>query len=482
MKKSHDEEVTMDRIYIADKTLKQNSRQLSLSFREKIELARMIDRLGVDLLELPPIERVKVDSLMIKSVAAAVSRTRIAVPVGLSPESVALTWNALREAPSARMQVSVPVSSVQMEYLYHLKPASLLSRTAETVRLCAEKADEVELIAGDATRGDSSFLISIIHAAVEAGATIVTLCDASGEMMPEELRSFLNALLPQMADLTGKVRFGIDCSNTMNLADACAVEAVRCGIREIKTASFPVDCVSLSSLVRILHGKGEKLGVQTAVRQEELRRITGQIAAVCGAPANPLSPFESGVRGLENDEAVLGVHDARESVLRAIEQLGYILSPEDQEKVYASFLAAAEKKGTLSLRELDAIIAAEAMQVPPVYQMTGYLINTGSGMGAMAHMKLLYHGQETEGVSAGDGVIDAAFLALEQAVGRHFELDDFQIKAVTEGQEAMGETIVRLRSEGKLYSGRGISTDIVGASIMAYMNALNKIVYEEEEA
>ena len=134
------------------------------------------------------------------------------------------------------------------------------------------------------------------------------------------------------------------------------------------------------------------------------------------------------------------------------------------------------------MKELDALIAAEAMQVPAAYQVISYVFNSGNEIGAMAHMKLRYHEQELDGISAGDGVIDAAFLALEKAVGRHFELDEFQIQAITEGREAMGETIVRLRSQGKLYSGRGISTDIVGASIMAYVNALNKIVFEEEEA
>ena len=100
----------------------------------------------------------------------------------------------------------------------------------------------------------------------------------------------------------------------------------------------------------------------------------------------------------------------------------------------------------------------------------------------MAHMKLTYHDREIEGIAAGDGSIDAAFNSIEKATGRHFEVDDFQIQAITEGREAVGETIVKLRHEGKLYSGRGISTDIVGAGIMAYLNALNKIVYEEEEA
>lgn len=139
-------------------------------------------------------------------------------------------------------------------------------------------------------------------------------------------------------------------------------------------------------------------------------------------------------------------------------------------------------KERVGARELDAIIASVALQVPPTYQVESYVINTGNGISAMAHLKISHHGEVSEGVSLGDGPIDAAFLAIEQITHHHYELDDFQIRAVTEGHEAMGETVVRLLSNGKLYSGRGISMDIVGSSIQAYVNALNKIAYEEAEA
>ena len=179
---------------------------------------------------------------------------------------------------------------------------------------------------------------------------------------------------------------------------------------------------------------------------------------------------------------MLNAHDTSETVIRAAEKLGYDLNAEDQEKVWKAFLRTAERKNEVTLRELDAIIATEALQVPPAYHDVQYVINTGNQIGAMAHMKLMFHSQPLEGIASGDGAIDAAFNSIEQATGRHFELDEFRIQAITEGREAMGETIVRLRWEGKLYSGRGISTDIVGAGIMAYINAVNKIIYEEEEA
>ena len=151
-------------------------------------------------------------------------------------------------------------------------------------------------------------------------------------------------------------------------------------------------------------------------------------------------------------------------------------------KVWEAFQRIAVRKHQVGSKELDAIVASAAMQVPPTYKVESYVINTGNIISATAQMKLSRQNKVLSGVAMGDGSIDAAFMAIEQIVGRHYELDDFQIQAVTEGREAMGQTVVKLRSEGKVYSGQGISTDIVGASIRAYINALNKIVYEEEEA
>ena len=149
--------------------------------------------------------------------------------------------------------------------------------------------------------------------------------------------------------------------------------------------------------------------------------------------------------------------------------------------MYDSFIKLASKKESVTTKELDAIIATAAMQVPEKYKLENYITNTGNTITSMAHVKLRTKDEELEGVSLGDGPIDAAFLAIEQITGRHYELDDFQIKAITEGKEAAAETIVKLRANGKVYSGRGLSTDIIGAGIRAYLNAVNKVIFEEDE-
>ena len=170
------------------------------------------------------------------------------------------------------------------------------------------------------------------------------------------------------------------------------------------------------------------------------------------------------------------------AVAKVVENMGYDLSEEDVNKVYEAFRQIADKKEKVSAKELDAIVASAAMQVPSTYKLHTYVITSGNTISATAHIKLTKNGEAVEGVYIGDGSIDAAFKAIESITGCHYELDDFQLQAVTEGREAMGQTVVKLRAGGKVYSGRGISTDIVGAGIQAYLSALNKIVYEEAEA
>ena len=188
----------MERVYITDKTLKQAGRKLPLSFREKIELSRLIDKLEPDAIELPAIENEKVDSLLIKSIATAVHHSEIAVPVKLNKNSVSLTWSALKEAHSARLQVEAPVSSVQMEYLSHLKPSALSSLVVETIRECAKYTNNIEFVAQDASRANVEFMISLVRSAIDAGAGRITFQESAGAMLPEELSKFLQNMISKL--------------------------------------------------------------------------------------------------------------------------------------------------------------------------------------------------------------------------------------------------------------------------------------------
>ena len=472
----------MQEVRISDVTMKQSvkSADFTLTFKEKLELSKLLDRLGVSVIEIEGIEQAKIDSLRIKSIAANVKNGILAVPVNHSKESVDATWNALKEARRPRLQVAAPVSSVQMEYIFGKKPAAVLQSIKDTITACAAYTSDVEFIADDATRSDAEFLYQAVSAAIEAGAKTITVCDTAGAMLPDEFTAFLDALYENVPSLKD-VSLGISCSDELSMADACAIAAVRHGATEIKAASYRINNISLPNVSRVLAAKGDANGVYCSVRTTEMNRIIRQIEWMCQTDRSKASPFDNGVQE-DTNELRLSCHDEMPAVLKAVEKLGYDLSEEDGVKVWEAFQRIAARKDSVSYKELDAIVASAAMQVPPAYKVQSFVVNTGNNISAMAHMKLVRDDKVYEGVSLGDGCIDAVFLSIEQIIGRHYELDDFQIQAVTEGREAMGQTIVKLRSNGKLYSGRGISTDIVSASVHAYINALNKIVYEEEEA
>ena len=462
----------MNRIRISDVTMRQDSKALPLSFREKIELAKLLDGLGVDVIELEGIDSSRTDALRIKSIAAAVKDSIVCVPVKLDADNIAQAWNALMLAKKPRLQVRAAVSSVQMEYLYHKKADAMNAAVVEAVKQCRSLCEDVEFVADDATRSDPEFLQSILTNAIAAGASTVTVCDTAGTMLPEELAKFVAGLHTEGATL------GISCCNTLSLADACAIAAVSGGAGEVKAASYPLSAASLSNVARILAARSDSLDATSHIRTAQLSRTIDQIAWICQSDRK--KSVGLGTAAAEED-IYLTAHDSAEAVAKAVTQLGYDLSDEDTPKVYEAFQSIAAKKDKVSIRELDAIVAAAALQVPSTYQLETYMINSGNAIGSSAHMRLRKGDKVLEGVCLGDGPIDAAFQAIESITGRHYELDDFQIQAVTEGREAMGQTIVRLRSEGKLYSGRGISTDIVCAGIYAYLSALNKIVYEEGE-
>ncbi len=471
----------MERILISDTTMKQLAKrgESALSFKGKLEISKLLDRLEVPVIELEGIRSPRADALRIKSVASAVKSSIVAVPVELSAESVEACWEALRGAKHPRLQVACPVSTVQMEYISRKKPEAMLQSMEAAVAACAAKTADVEFIAEDATRADAAFLQRAIETAVSAGATTVTVCDATGAMLPEEFAAFLHALRENVPALE-KVSLGVACANTLAMADACTVAAVRAGAREIKTAVVG-DIASLANVAGILSSREELFGLDCTLHTVELKRIVRQIVWMCETKRNKTSPFDDGVQE-SAPEFALALGDDASSVEKAARELGYDLSGEDAEAVWAAVQDALRLKDRLGARELDAIIASVAMQVPQSYQVESFVINSGSHISAMAHLKINHNGELLEGVGLGDGPIDASFLAIEQILHKHYELDDFQIRAVTEGREAMGETVVRLVSNGRLYAGRGISTDIVYSSIMAYVNALNKIAYEEGEA
>ena len=469
----------MREIRISDETMKKaaQSKELALTFKEKLELAKLLDNLGVSVIEVEGIEKPKADALRIKSIASLVKNCVVAVPVKFDGSDVDAVWAALAEAKKPRLQVQVATSPAVMEYVHRTKANAMVEAVSATIRACAAHTNDVEFIADDATRTDGAYLREIIAAAVDAGATTVTVCDDAGKMLPGEIAEFVRDLREDVAQLKD-IALGVSCSNDLFMSVSSSVAAVTEGADEVKATSYPLGVVALEKIVKVISDKGDTCQATCSVHTAAIKRTIAQVERICEQGLAKNSMLNAGFGS--DEDIILTVHDSEAAVAECVAKLGYDLSEDDLALVYEAFVRIASKKDSIGGRELDSIVASTALQVPSTYTLERYVINSGNVIKATAIICIDKNGEKIEKVAVGDGPIDAAFAAVEAITGKRYELDDWQMSSVTEGQEAMGEAIVKIMNDGKVYSGRGISTDIIGSSIRAYLNALNKIVYEEE--
>ena len=459
----------MRKIYIADTTLL--NEEVSYSFKEKIEIARQLENLNVDVIELPAIKNARTDILLVKTLSSFVKNSVISVCGGMTKESIENAAVSLSTANKASIRIELPVSPVGMEYICHKKPDKMLLYIEQLIGLAKEKVENVEFCAIDATRAEGDFLEKAIEVATNSGATQISLYDSAAEtMLPDEFANFAFNICEK-----SKAGVGVYCNNKNGMAIACASMAVKKGVVAVKTA-IGTNAVPLELFAEMIKNCGESFGFSSSLKYTQLNRIVKQIYWITENTKNG----KNNVLTIENTENNVDMDSSfdKESVMNVVLKMGYDLSEEDSAKVYEEFLRVADKK-RVGAKELEAIVASVALQVPATYKLISYIVNNGNIISCSAQITLEKDGEQIQGIAIGDGPVDASFRAIEQIIGTHFELDDFQIQSVTQGKEAMGSALVKLRANGKLYSGNGISTDIIGAAIRAFLSAVNKIVYEE---
>lgn len=461
----------MKKLFVSDYTLRKfhQDGRAELLFREKTAIAACIDSIGADRIELPPVVKAKEDRIIFRTISSAAA-AQVAIPVGYDEAAVELAWECIREAKCPCLQVMLPVATAQMEYGFRVKDAGMLETIKKLVSKAKSLCENVEFSALDATRADPAFLVKACLAARESGASCLTVCDDTGTCLPDEIAQLVKTVR-QACDLP----LLVSLADSIGMGPACAYAAIEAGADGIKTAMQGENVLLTEQFAVMLAARGERLGVTASLNDTELHRDISQTLR----HAHHEAPKAAG-GDVSASDVFLDADSSLSDVCEAVKALGYTLSEEDNSKVYKALLQLCQKKGSLSSRELEALIASNAMQAPSTYHLAAFSANCTNVGAAMAQVTLQRGDETLLGVATGDGPIDAVFRAIESCIGYHYELDDFQIQAVTEGKEALGSALVRLRNNGRLYVGNGLSTDIVGASIRAYINALNKIVFEEQ--
>ncbi len=461
----------MKKIEIADITLKNliEERQVSLLFREKSAIATSADLLGADVIELPAVKNYREDAIVYKTISQNVQNAILAIPVGFKVSEVKDVWECVKYAKKPRLQIELPVSTIQMEYAYHVKQEKMLEKIVELIIEAKKYTNDVEFSALDATRADVDFLLNVVKTVVENGSTIITICDNAGTSTPQQI-----ATLVEKVKNAVNVPVYVQVSNRIKLGVASAFASIEKGVDGLKCAMVGKDVLITGEISDAISVCGATIGAKINLNTTKIHSSIDEMLSKIGHkeydPSNTVS---------DKNKILLDSDCTLKDVLTCATTLGYDLTESDAGKVYNALIKVCEIRGAVGAKEFEALIASNAMQAPSTFHFESYTTTSSNLSIALSQVTLKRNGEIISGVSTGDGPIDSAFRAIEQCIGHHYELDDFQVQSVTEGKEALGSALVRLRNNGKLYSGNGTSTDIIGASIRAYINALNKIVAEE---
>jgi 2-isopropylmalate synthase len=495
-----------DKVRIFDTTLRdgEQSPGINLNVKEKLEIAEQLARLGVDIIEAGFPVTSPGDFEAVSAIARTVKGPTIAALARANDADIDRAWEAVRHAAKPRIHVFLSTSDIHRKYMLHATEEEILAQAVAGVERAKRYCEDVEFSPQDATRTDPEFLFRIIDATVAAGATTINIPDTVGYAIPFDFGNLIRSCfeaVPRLADVVVSVH----CHNDLGLAVANSLEAIRAGARQVEVAVNGIgeragNC-SLEEVVMAIKTRRDLLGVDCDVNTQEIARtsrlvslLTGYIVqrnkAIVGENA---FAHESGIHqhgviqdrltyeiiraediGLEGGRIVLGKHSGRHAFAKTLEEMGFQLGQEELNRAFARFKELVDRKITITDKDLEAIVADEIQTVEEVYRLESLQVAGGTHLAPTATVKVARGGEVVQESAMGDGMVDAAFGAIMRATGVDARLTSFNIAAVTEGSEALGDVTVQVEVDGERYTGRGISTDIVEASARAFLNALNR--------
>ncbi|MFA9430511.1 2-isopropylmalate synthase [Egicoccus sp. AB-alg2] len=535
--------VVPDGVTIFDTTLRdgEQSPGISLDAREKVEIAEQLARLQVDVIEAGFSAASPGDFDAVKAVAEIVGNAPraaqgpggsegetdrreppvIAALARAIPGDIEAAAKSLAPAKRHRIHTFLSTSDIHRKYMLQASEDEILQQTIKAVELARTFTDDVEFSPQDATRTDFAFLVDIVAAAVEAGATTVNIPDTVGYALPHDFGGWIAELHRRIPDIGAKgVVISVHCHNDLGLAVANSLEAVRNGARQIEVAVNGIgeragNC-SLEEVVMAIRTRADLLGVDHGLYTPELTRTSKLVSSLTGygvqknkavVGANAFA-HESGIHqhgvladrltyeimksedvGADGSQIVLGKHSGRHAFFKAVEDLGFELDDADAQNAFRRFKDLADRKGIVSSEDVAAIIIDEThVRADDDYELVSLAVTGGTDVQPTAEVSVRLVGADVAAETGhdagatvtakagGDGMVDAACGAIRRAVGRDgVALVSFQVAAVTGGIDALGEVTVTVEVEdGQRFTGRGVSTDIVEASARAYVDALNR--------
>ncbi len=500
------------KIKIFDTTLRdgEQSPGCSMHLSEKLELALQLERLGVDVIEAGFAIASPGDFKSVKAVAETIKDCQIASLCRALPGDIDASYEALRGAASPRLHIFLATSPIHLKYKLRMTQDEVLERIAAMVKYAKKLISNVEFSAEDASRTPLPYLLKAIQTAIDNGADTVNIPDTVGYSTPQEMFEIISYL---KNNLVGVEKIDISCHNHNDLGCGVA-NSLACVLAGASQVECTINGIgeragnaSLEEVVMALNTRKDFYGVYTNINTKQIYRTSRMLSNIIGVQIPPTKPIvganafahESGIHqhgvlaekttyeilspedvGVPENKIVLGKHSGKHAFAEHLKEMGYELSENELLDMFDKFKALCDKKKYVSRKDIEALLAhKEKVAGDGEYALNNFGVSRTTKGRSAATVELVHKELVHFATDEGDGPVDASFKAINKIIAKEISLTDFSVSSVTEGKDALGEAIVKIKYGENTATGRGISTDIIESSLLAYINAVNKLVMEE---
>jgi 2-isopropylmalate synthase len=477
--------------------------------QEKLEVARRLEKLGVDIMEAGFPASSPGDLESVKTIAGVIKNCTVAGLCRCVEKDIDAGREALAHAVSPRIHVFLATSPIHMEYKLKMTADQVVERAASAVRYAKKFCADVEFSAEDASRSDPDFVCRVFGEAIAAGAATVNIPDTVGYAMPGEFGALVRYIREHTPGAE-QAKFSVHVHNDLGLAVANSLAAIQGGADQIECTINGIGeragNASLEEIVMALRVRRDHLKADTRIDTTQIYGTSRLVTQVTGVKVQPNKAIvgdnafahEAGIHqhgvlanratyeimtpesvGISKNQMVLGKHSGRHAFEDRLRELGISVDAQTLETVFAEFKNLADKKKVVSDRDIEALVMGAAASVPETWKLDHWAVNTGSALGASGTIRLKHKNGDTHKlVAMGDGPIDSIFKAINKIIGKEPELELYEIGAITGGSSSQGETMVKIAMHDRRWNGRGVSTDVVESSIKAYIAAINAMEWE----
>jgi len=498
----------MEKIKFFDTTLRdgEQSPGCSMSAEEKLSLAKQLERLGVNTIEAGFAASSPGDFESVREIGQKIHNSRVVSLCRASKNDIDSAIKALSDAKNWGIHTFISTSELHMKHKLQMEPKEVKSMAVAAVERAKKATDSVEFSPEDATRSDSKFLVEVLSDTVRAGATILNIPDTVGYTTPEEMYDLITLLRNEVFD-ADKVTFSVHCHNDLGLGVANSLAAIKAGARQIECTINGIGeragNASLEELVMALKTRQEYFGFDCDIDSKQLFPSSKLLSQITGVDVQPNKAIvganafahEAGIHqhgvlknaltyeimtpqsvGIKSSNLVMGKHSGRFALGERIKEMGFDLNDIDLNNIFVEFKKLADLKKQVFDEDIEALVTHGIGNKKDKYLLEDLIVTSGTAAIPTATIVMKIDGKVFKKASFGDGPVDAALNTIKKITGIQCKLTSYVVKAITGGTDAQGEVSVGVEKDGMRITGRGAHTDIVVASALAFLNALNRIV------